>query len=90
MYMYGKLLLDRSKEVYVIIKTQVRMKPALHEYLCAAAINGFFYFIKKLSFPKYVRVRCVLVPVKRAEPAFVNADVGIVDIPVNDKAYIAL
>ena len=64
---------------------QVGMDPSLHQDLGAALgdrlldLSEYFVLCKDIGFGT------VLGPVERAELALVDADVGVIDVPVDDK-----
>jgi hypothetical protein len=61
------------------------MKPSLYKDLRAPAIYGLSDFLKKSSLTQDVSVRSVRAPVKGAEPALVYANVGVIDIAVDNE-----
>jgi hypothetical protein len=62
------------------------MESALNEYLSASQLDCFFNFFEEIT-PLYkVRLRVVLIFSVWTEPAFVNADICIIDIPVHNKS----
>jgi hypothetical protein len=51
-------------------------------------LNGFPYLGEEFSSAQNVSIGIVLLPVKGAEFAFVDADICVIDIAVNNEAYL--
>jgi hypothetical protein len=63
------------------------MKTALDQYLRAAEIQGLLYFIEETVTIQEISVRRILIAPEGAEPAFIDTDVRIVDVPVDYERY---
>ena len=61
------------------------MKPALYHDLRPAGLHRLADLLQDLFFGKQIRILLSLAAEKRAEPALILTDVGIIDIPVDDK-----
>ena len=61
------------------------MQTALHEQLCTAVIDQFLHFTENLRVAEHVGIRMHLVTVERAELTLGGANVGVVDIAINNK-----
>jgi len=85
--MDGEFALDEAEHVAVELQPQIRMKTALQEYLRPPQADGFLYLLKELSPREYIRIGCAGRSVKRAEAATRNADIGVIDIPIDHVRY---
>ena len=79
-------LFDRRKQVFVIIDLQIRMDAALHQNAGATESEGFFDLLIDDVIGQNVGFRITLHPIERAERAEFSANIGVIDIPVNDVA----
>ena len=85
MDVYIEPLFDRPQKVGIIIDVEFRMKSSLYQYLRAAQVERLLYLPKKDVPVDYIGVLILLVPPECAEGAFVDADIGVVDVPVDDE-----
>jgi hypothetical protein len=63
------------------------MDTALHQYLRAALSDRLFYLLEDIVPAEHIGFRAVLGAVERAELAFIHADIGVVDIPINNECH---
>ncbi len=66
------------------------MDSSLKEYLRATEGDGLVYLFEYLIFAEKIGIMAVCIPVKGAELALIDTDIGVIDIPVNDKGNNAL
>jgi hypothetical protein len=77
--------LDGREKLLEIIDAQVGVNTALHQYLRAALRNSLFDLPEDLIPAQHIGFRAVLCPIEGAKFAFIDADVGVIDITVYDK-----
>jgi len=77
--------LDRPEQVNIIKDIKARVKAALDEYLRAAERYRLLDLPEDRFTVKEIGIGILRVPPERAEGAFVDADIRIVDVAVNDK-----
>src|SRR5208282_2022332 len=75
---------DVREQIEIPLLRQLRVMPALHQNLRAAQRDGFLDFPVHLVEGDDVGVVVLFHTIKRAELAIDIADVGVIDIAVND------
>ncbi len=78
---------DVAEQFEIPIERQLRVVPALHENLNTARGGKFVQLLIELLPAQHVVVFVFLGPVKRAELAVNVADVGVVDVAVDDVGH---
>ena len=84
MFTCGKLPPDVLQQVQIIIDVELRVMPALHQDLHAADRHQLFDLLADLFRRQHVGIRVILVAHERAERAVDVADVGVIDVAVDD------
>src|SRR6266540_5073667 len=79
--------LDGSKQIFKIVNAEIGMNTSLHKDLCTTLCDRLLYLFENFVFGKYVCVGTVGFAVKRAEFAFIHADIGVVDVPINNEGH---
>ena len=79
--------LDTAQHIFVIVKSQIRVKATLNHDLCAACGYGFAYFLQDFLIGQQISILGFLAAEKCTESALVFAHICIVDIPVNDESH---
>ena len=75
---------DVAEQIEIPIEAELRMMPALHQDLHAAGRGQFVELLIELLAREHVVVGILLGPIKRAELAIDVADVGVVDVAIDD------
>ncbi|MNW56112.1 hypothetical protein D3C74_338150 [compost metagenome] len=78
-------LLDCFKQVRIIAKWQVRVRPALHQNFRSAYIDRFLNFLENHFVRKHISLIRTRLAVKSTKTAVYVAYVGIVDISPDDE-----
>src|SRR5688572_22307820 len=78
--------LNSRQEILVIIDLQIRMNAALHQDTGATESDRFFDLFVDHMIRKNVSLRVALYPVERTERAKLLADIGVVDVAIDDIA----
>ena len=78
--------LDSREQLLVIVDLQIGMDPALHKNASTAQRQRFFDFLVDDVIRQDVGLVVALHAVERAEGAEFLADVGVIDIPIDDVA----
>ena len=86
----GEAGFDGGEKILEICYAEVRVNAALHEDLGSALLERFFDLPEYFVLGEQIGLGTVRFPVKCAESAFVHADIGIVDVAVNDERHQAL
>src|SRR5258706_2192296 len=76
--------LHRAEQIFVPRERQVGIMSTLQQQLDASDRDGLVDFSEQLVEAEDVALRGSDFPVERAEVTFRNADVGVVDVPVDD------
>ena len=78
---------QRRKQIFIPFDIKIGMKSALHQNARAAErdgfVNSFFDFFNRMN----ISVRFSRSAIKRAKCADDVADIGIIDVAVNDVSY---
>jgi hypothetical protein len=83
-------LLDRAEQILIPLDFQIRMQAALHEHARAAQLDGFLDLLIDHLVRQEVTFGVAHGPVKGAEAAILGAEVGVVDIAIDDVGNDAL
>ena len=75
---------DVTQQIDIPIERQLRMMPALHQDLHAAGRRQFIEFLIDLLEREHVMIVILFGAIKRAELAVDVADVGVVDVAIDD------
>src|SRR6476661_2414157 len=75
---------DVPKQIEVPIERECRMMPALHQDLNPAGRGKFVEFLVELFAAQDVMVRVFFRAIKRAELAVNVADIGVIDVAIDD------
>ena len=78
---------DLSEQILVPGEREPRVKPALYHDLGATGLHGFAHLFENGIVVEEIRLRVSVSPEKCAEPAFVLADVRVVDVSVYDECH---
>src|SRR5271167_1798650 len=82
-----KALLDAAQQGLIPLDLQIRMQPALQQDSCATQLHGFAYLlinsfeIKDIAFFRQLAFERAI---EGAEGAVLSAEIGVIDIPVDD------
>ena len=82
--------LDDAQHVLVKVQRQARMQPALKEDLRTAQLLRLFYLLKQLLLAQNTTLWIVRCLKEGAKLAGGDADVSLVDVPINDVGDNAL
>ena len=82
--------LDEPQQILVILDRQRVIHPTLHENLRSPDRDQLAYFLADLLVGQRIAVDIFMIAPKRAERAFGRADVGVVDVPVDDVGAVIL
>lgn len=77
---------DRPEQILVPVNFQIGVQTALHENAGAAEINGLLDFGEDRLPGKDVAFLVTRRPVKRTKAAVLGAEIGVIDVPVDDVA----
>ena len=80
----GKTLLDAAEKVLVPLDLEVGVQAALHQHAGPAQVERLLDFFEDLLLGQHVPFRVPHGAVERAEAAIFGAEVGVVDIAVDD------
>ena len=80
----GEALLDRRQQIGVPAQRQLRVHAALHEDLRPADVNQFLDLVEHLVILERVGVVLIAIASKGAKSALCRANVGVVDVAVDD------
>src|SRR6185436_2437416 len=75
---------DMREQIQIPLHRKFGMMPALHQNLSAAESKRLFDFLVHLLVSDHVGIIVLLGPVKRAEFAINVANVGVIDIAIDD------
>src|SRR5262249_50269325 len=78
--------LDSRKQAFVIVDLEVRMDASLHENSRPAESKRFLDFLEYDVIGKNISFSIAFDAIERTESAEFFADIGVVDIPVDDVA----
>src|ERR1700736_4110228 len=81
-----KTILDRAQEILVPFDTELGMEAALHEDAGTAQLDGLPDFVEDHFLRMHVALGVAHGTVKGAETAVLGAEIGVVDIAVDDVA----
>src|SRR6266536_1839949 len=81
---FGVFCVQSSKQVLVPLDIKIRMQAALHQHAGAAESDGFVDSFTDLFYRMNVCIRFSGPAIKRAKGADDIADVGIIDVAVDD------
>ena len=79
-------LLDRAQQILIPFDIQVRVQAALHQDAGAAQVDGLLDFLEDDFLRMHVAFGVAHGPVKRAKAAIFGAEIGVVDVAVDDVA----
>ena len=79
-----EFLFDGSEQIEVVVERQIGIHAALHEDLGASECGEFGDFLMDLFFGKGVGIVVVSIATECTEGAASSADVGVVDVAVDD------
>ena len=85
--MCGYFVPDVPQQIDIPVELQLRVMPALHQNLHAAGRAQFIKLCIQLLVREDVVIGILLRPVKRAELAVNVADVGVVDVAIDDVGH---
>src|SRR5438874_532432 len=84
------MALDRAEEVFVVVNAEIRMVSALHQYPGAAECEGLLDLLEDDRLRQEIALPAVARPaIEGAEVAVGDADVRVVDVPVDDEGHAA-
>ena len=88
--MDGEALLDAAEEVFVPFDLEIGVQAALHEHAGAAQVEGLLDLVEDGLLRQHVAFGVAHGAVEGAEAAILGAEVGVVDVAVDDVGDDAL
>src|SRR5262249_28527540 len=79
-------LLDRPQQVLVPLDCELRMQAALHQNACASEVEGLLNFVEDHFLGVHITLGMAHGPVKGAKAAIFGAEIGVIDVAVDDVA----
>jgi hypothetical protein len=80
----AEALLDAAEEIFVPLDFEIRVEAALHQDAGAAQVEGLLNFVVDHFLGQHVAFGMAHGPVEGAEAAILRAEVGVVDIAIDD------
>src|SRR5690349_16566942 len=88
-----KALPDAAQHLFVPIDLQIRMQSALHQYAGTAKFHGLTNFVVngfELEYVALFGLRSLQRTIKSTERAIFCAEIGVIDVPIDDVGDHAL
>src|SRR5579872_2330437 len=79
-------LLDRREQILIPLDLEVRVQAALHQYARPAQVERFLNFTEDGFVRENVALGVAHWPIEGAEAAIFGAEIGVVDVAVDDVA----